>query len=64
MSFGLKPSFNEPETNDTTSAPSETVPAPKKKKKPFALNVRNPGALAGAIARAKRARPSAMKYGN
>lgn len=69
MSFGMGANFNEPPTDDPTSAPPETVPsnpvqALKKKKKPFGNNIRNPGALAGAIARAKRARPSGMKYGN
>jgi hypothetical protein len=70
---GLGSSFNEPETDDTTSAPPETVPSgpanaiaqllAKKKKKPFGTNVKNPGALAGAIARAKKAHQTGQKWG-
>lgn len=57
-------SFNEPATDDTTSAPPEPNPVAqilKKKKK--IVNVRNSGELAGAIARAKRARQTGQKYG-
>lgn len=68
--FGLSANFNEPSSKDPTSAPSEQVPqspvsqALAKKKKGFGPGVKNSGALAGAIARAKRARPNALKYGN
>ena len=70
---GISANFNEPQTDDTTSAPQVQQPSPvnavaqilqQKKKKGFGPNVRNPGALAAAIGRAKRARPMTYKYGN
>lgn len=66
--FGLKAPFNEPVNSDPTSAPPEQVPVSpiaqvlsqhQKKKKAIRL----PGPLAGAIARAKRAKQSSHKYG-
>lgn len=56
--------MNEPPTDDNTSAPSlpqTPVVAPPALKKP--LKARNPGALAGAISRAKRAKQPTYKYG-
>lgn len=72
--FGMSPNFNEPQSNDPTSAPPMNDPTSSsvqpmqnpvaqilaKKKK---SSVRNPGALAGAIARAKKARQSGQKWG-
>ena len=57
---------------DQTSAPPDNPPsvqnpviqALNKKKKGFGAGVRNPGALAGAIARAKKARQFGQKWGN
>ncbi len=67
MTFGLGSSFNEPATDDNTSAPpipqNPTQTDTPKKKKPFGPKVRNSGALAAAIARAKRAHQSGHKYG-
>lgn len=58
--------FNEPQTDDNTSAPPQPqIPANsplQKLRKPS--KARNPGALAGAIARAKRAKQPSYKYGN
>lgn len=72
MAFGLSPNFNEPSSDDPTSA-SQPVNQPvqqpalqavgQRKKKGFGPNVRNPGALAAAIAKSKRARQSTYKYG-
>jgi hypothetical protein len=70
----LGASFQEPSSPDQTSGPPEQVPqAPMqsqnpiaqilKKKKGFGANVKNPGALAGAISRAKRARQTGQKWG-
>lgn len=64
--LGISDQFNEPQTDDTTSAPPQPqLPAASplnKLKKP--LKGRNPGALAGAIARAKRAKQPTYKYGS
>ena len=71
---GLSSSFQEPSTPDTTSTPPETSPSTpagqnvsqilgQRKKKPFGPTVRSPGALAGAIARSKRARQTGDKWG-
>ena len=66
--FGLNAPFNEPDSDDPTSAPSISGPGnpnpDKKKKKPFGPKVRNPGALAAAISRAKRAHQTGHKYGS
>jgi hypothetical protein len=62
---GLSAQFNEPPTDDDTSAPPQpqlSNIAPPKLKKP--LKARNPGALAGAISRAKRAHQTGQKFGN
>lgn len=64
MSFGMGANFNEPKSNDPTSAPPETDPkavqvASPKKKKGF----RDPGPLARAIAQSKRAKQGNHKYG-
>jgi len=72
---GLSADFNEPQSSDPTSATPMQIPqqpsqgqaqglaqalARKKKK---GVTVRPPSALAAAISRAKRARPSSEKYG-
>ena len=59
-------SFREPASPDNTSAPPIQDPANPnpKKKKPFGPKVRNPGALAAAIAKSKRAYQSSHKYGS
>ena len=70
MAFGLADSFNEPKTNDPTSAPSENVPSTvsqvlgqqRKKKKGFGVKATGP--LASAISQSKRARQSSHKYGS
>jgi hypothetical protein len=69
----LGSSMQEPSSPDNTSAPPEQIPAQQgpsiakvlgqRKKKGFGPNIKNPGALAGAIARAKRARQSGQKWG-
>jgi hypothetical protein len=62
---GLSAQFNSPPTDDTSSAPAQPQlanVAPPKLKKP--LKARNPGALAGAISRASKARQSGQKFGN
>jgi len=73
MPFGINPSFNEPKTDDETSAPQVTVPTEasvaavqnpiaqllgKKKKGP-----KPPQALASAIAKSRKAYQSKRKYG-
>jgi hypothetical protein len=86
MAFpGLSADFNEPQSNDPTSAPEMPDQQPsdqpiepqqgrmqgfaaalarrKKKKGTVGPTVRQPSALAAAIARAKRARPSTYKNG-
>ena len=64
--------MQEPTSPDPTSAPPEQIPSKpsgvtqalgQRKKKGFGPNIKNPGALAGAIARAKRARQSGQKWG-
>jgi hypothetical protein len=67
--FDTGSSFNEPATQDQTSAPPESLPGTpplggQKKKKPFGPKVRNPGALAAAIAKSKKAFQSSHKYGS
>jgi hypothetical protein len=68
----LQANFQEPSTPDQTSAPPDNPPQTgasiqqvlgQRKKKPFGPNVRNSGALAAAIARSKKGRPNALKYG-
>jgi hypothetical protein len=69
---GMGSSFQEPTSPDQTSAPQEQIPQPqmpqilqqRSKKKGFGPNVKNPGALAGAIARSKRARQTGDKWGS
>jgi len=61
---GLTDQFNHPPTDDNTSAPAEPTipqPSPLKPKKPNKL--KNPGALAAAISKAKRARQTGQKWG-
>lgn len=73
MAFGLGSSFNEPDDTDQTSVQQVSTPAGgqvnplpnpiqallgKKKKSP-----RAPQALAQAISRSKRGRPSSYKFG-
>lgn len=68
----LGSSMQEPASPDPTSAPQVQIPQAAaitqvlgaKKKKGFGPNVKNPGALARAIARAKRARQFGQKYGS
>ena len=76
---GLSADFNEPQIDDPTSAPpmpdQQAVQqssagqaqglsqALARKKKRGLVTVRPPSALAAAISRAKRARPSSQKYG-
>lgn len=65
----LGSSMQEPSSPDPTSAPTIQTPNPvsqaltAKKKKGFGPGIKNPGALAGAIARAKRARQTGDKWG-
>ena len=75
---GLSADFNEPQSEDTTSAPPmpneqsmqqksaqglAQALARKKKKGLIGPTVKPPSALAAAISRAKRARLSSQKYG-
>ena len=76
---GLSSSFNEPQTTDTTSAPSLQVPqrpqaqqppqglaqalAQRKKKGLIGPTVKTPSTLAAVISKAKRARQGGDKYG-
>ena len=73
---GLSADFNEPQSADPTSAPpmpdqqplqpgqaQGLVQALARKKKKGLVTVRPPSALAAAISKAKRARPSSQKYG-
>jgi hypothetical protein len=75
---GLSADFNEPQSNDPTSTPTMPDQQPMqpsagqaqglaqalaRKKKKGLVTVRPPSALAAAISKAKRARPSSQKYG-
>jgi len=72
---GLGSSFNEPPSNDPTSAPpmpDQQAQAPpqglaqalaQRKKKPIAPTVKTPGPLASAISAAKKARQGGHKFG-
>lgn len=70
----LGSSMNEPSSTDPTSAPPIQQPQQPqqsmqqvlgaRKKKGFGPGVKNPGALAGAIARSKRARQAGDKWGS
>lgn len=65
MAFGQGASFNDPQSDDTTSAPPippnpvQQVLGSRKKQK----NPRNPTDLARAISMSKRAKQSGHKYG-
>jgi hypothetical protein len=76
---GLSANFNEPQSDDTTSAPpmpdqqptqqptvGQSLAAALSKRKKSGLigpTVKQPSELKAAIARARRARPSSEKYG-
>jgi len=65
--FGLSASFNEPTSDDDTSAPpmpqNPVAPLLHRQKKPFGPKIKNPGALAAAISRAKKGYQSKRKFG-
>ena len=75
---GSTANFNEPQSDDPTSAPpmpdeQQTMQQPSqaqglaqalaRKKKKGLVTVRPPSALSAAISKAKRARPSSAKFG-
>jgi hypothetical protein len=73
---GLSANFNEPQSNDPTSAPQmpdqqqqptvgQSLAEALKKRKRGVINpnVKQPAALKAAIARARHGRPSSEKYG-
>jgi hypothetical protein len=78
---GSTAQFNEPQSNDPTSAPPMPDQQPmqpqappqaqglaqalaSRKKKGIGPTIKTPSTLAAAISRAKRARPSSLKYGS
>ena len=75
ISSAVSANFNEPQSDDSTSAPPLQIPqqpAPglaqalaqrKKKKRPIGLTVKTPGPLASAISAAKKARQGGHKFG-